>query len=459
MVERFPPPPLERLLFVRTQTERTVQEGISIVRLLDDSGSGTESSVIAGMEWATARAKVVNLSLGAGATDGTDPVSQAVNTLSAQTGALFVVAAGNCSFPWPESVSSPASADAALAVGNLARDGSRSRTSCVGPRMGDRALKPDISAPGEQIVAPRAAGTSLGEPVDDNYTSLSGTSMATPHVAGTAVLLAGEHPDWTGAQLKSQLMSTADPQPRSTLSEQGLGRVDADQSTDTTLTVDLAQLDFGDTAAPQPDPAPITKNLSYRNSGDEPITLTITSTMDKAGPAPTPAAAQVVVPAHGQVSVPVTADPDTSEGFFTGRVVATPAAGDPLVTGFRWQRKPQLFKVKFTGIDSVGGPARTLLTGGRLDGKVPIFAVMYNGELELELPPGTYSVTSEIDTAATDTTPDTAAILSEPEFIVSGDTSIVLDARKAVPVSRSVQGQGGLRPESNDMVLDRTAAD
>jgi hypothetical protein len=37
--------------------------------------------------------------------------------------------------------------------------------------MGDRALKPEISAPGEQIVAPRAAGTSLGEPVDDNYTS------------------------------------------------------------------------------------------------------------------------------------------------------------------------------------------------------------------------------------------------------------------------------------------------
>jgi subtilisin family serine protease len=141
-------------------------------KVLDDSGSGTESSVIAGMEWATAQgAKVVNLSLGAGPTDGTDPVSQAVNTLSAQTGALFVVAAGNSFFPWPESVSSPASADAALAVGNLARDGSLSRTSCVGPRMGDRALKPEISAPGEQIVAPRAAGTSLGEPVDDNYTS------------------------------------------------------------------------------------------------------------------------------------------------------------------------------------------------------------------------------------------------------------------------------------------------
>ncbi len=68
-------------------------------KVLDDQGSGSESGVIAGMEWAVAQgAKVVNLSLGGGPTDGTDPVSQALDTLSAQSGALFVVAAGNCFF-------------------------------------------------------------------------------------------------------------------------------------------------------------------------------------------------------------------------------------------------------------------------------------------------------------------------------------------------------------------------
>ena len=63
-----------------------------------------------------------------------------------------------------------------------------------GPRLGDGALKPDVVAPGVGITAARAAGTSLGTPVDELYTSLDGTSMATPHVAGLAAILKDEHP-------------------------------------------------------------------------------------------------------------------------------------------------------------------------------------------------------------------------------------------------------------------------
>ncbi|MFI6673763.1 S8 family peptidase [Kribbella sp. NPDC050470] len=93
-------------------------------KVLDDEGSGTDSSIIAGMEWAAAQgAKVVNVSLGGEPTDGTDPVAQAVNTLSRQTGALFVVAAGNCFDTTPGQIDSPASADAALAVANLTWSG------------------------------------------------------------------------------------------------------------------------------------------------------------------------------------------------------------------------------------------------------------------------------------------------------------------------------------------------
>ncbi|RAO36227.1 Minor extracellular protease vpr [Micromonospora noduli] len=65
-------------------------------KVLDDGGSGYSSSIIAGMEWAAhSGAKVVSMSLGGDPTDGTDPMSQAVNDLTAETGALFVVAAGN----------------------------------------------------------------------------------------------------------------------------------------------------------------------------------------------------------------------------------------------------------------------------------------------------------------------------------------------------------------------------
>jgi len=65
-------------------------------KVLDDFGFGSESGIIAGMEWAARqRAKVVNLSLGGEPTDGTDPMSQAVNRLTSQYRTLFVVAAGN----------------------------------------------------------------------------------------------------------------------------------------------------------------------------------------------------------------------------------------------------------------------------------------------------------------------------------------------------------------------------
>ena len=65
--------------------------------MLDDDGSGQDSWILAGMEWAARdqHAKIISMSLGAGPTDGTDPMSQAVNELSAETGALFVIAAGN----------------------------------------------------------------------------------------------------------------------------------------------------------------------------------------------------------------------------------------------------------------------------------------------------------------------------------------------------------------------------
>jgi hypothetical protein len=77
-------------------------------------------------------------------------------------------------------------------------------------------LKPDITAPGVGIVAARVKGTPVGDldPVDDFYSRLSGTSMATPHVAGAAAILAQEYPDWTARQLKAVLMSTATPTSR-----------------------------------------------------------------------------------------------------------------------------------------------------------------------------------------------------------------------------------------------------
>ncbi|WP_433519475.1 S8 family serine peptidase [Nonomuraea sp. CA-143628] len=164
----------------------------------------SDSAVLAGMEWAATevKAKVVSMSLGGPDTPEADPVEQAVNTLSERTGTLFVISAGNSGAQAP--VSTPGSADAALTVGAVDDHDRVAGFSSRGPREGDHAIKPDITAPGVDIMAAEAGGT---------YVERSGTSMAAPHVAGAAAIMAQRHPDWTGQQLKAALIGSAAPTP------------------------------------------------------------------------------------------------------------------------------------------------------------------------------------------------------------------------------------------------------
>jgi hypothetical protein len=163
------------------------------------------------MQWAVAQgADVVNMSLGGDVSDGTDVVSRAVDELSASSSTLFVIAAGNAGSA-PSTITAPGAAGSALTVGAVDGSDQMAYFSSRGPRPGDHALKPDVTAPGVGIVAARAAGTTMGDPVDANYVAASGTSMATPHVAGSAALLLQLHPSWTPADVKSALMSTAAP--------------------------------------------------------------------------------------------------------------------------------------------------------------------------------------------------------------------------------------------------------
>ena len=133
------------------------------------------------------------------------------------------------------------------------RDDNLADFSSRGPRLGDNGLKPEITAPGVGIVAARAAGTTMGTPVDDAYTRASGTSMATPHVAGAAAILAQEHPDWTAGKLKDALVSTTKANPALTVFEQGGGRVDVaralSQRVYGSATADFGRVHAGDAVA------------------------------------------------------------------------------------------------------------------------------------------------------------------------------------------------------------------
>ncbi|WP_406361044.1 S8 family serine peptidase [Streptomyces sp. NBC_01579] len=403
-----------------------------IGKVLGDDGSGGESEVIAGMEWAAAQgAKVVNMSLGADMqTDGTDPMSLAVNEISRSSGALFVVAAGN-SGPGPTTVGSPGAADAALTVGAVDRDDKLASFSSRGPRFGDRAAKPDITAPGVGIVAARAAGTLLGDPVGDHYVKMSGTSMATPHVAGAAALLAGQHPEWGAEELKNALISTSRTASDQVPTEQGGGRVDVKAAISapvtTTGTIVLGPVDR--------DSSPVERAgvIRYTNHSDDEVSLNLRAALATRGGKALPAqaltlGAETVRVAPGATAeVPVGIDPSkAARGSYYGYVTATSADGVPVHTTVSlWVRAP-MHKLTIESHGPTGDPIRWELLnlfGGDAETQVASL-----DPLVVDVEEGTY----QVDGTTVEWTATGARMIQvvEPEVKVTKDMTVTLDTRK-----------------------------
>ncbi|HEY4582077.1 MAG TPA: S8 family serine peptidase [Lysobacter sp.] len=158
------------------------------VRVLGCNGSGTNSGVIAGIDWVRSnhvKPAVANMSLGGGASSAVDT---AVNNL-ANAGVTVVVAAGNdssnaCNY-------SPARASGAITVGSTTSTDARSSFSNYGSCL-------DLFAPGSSIKSAWYTGTSATN-------TISGTSMASPHVAGAAALYLQRVPSATPSQVRSWL--------------------------------------------------------------------------------------------------------------------------------------------------------------------------------------------------------------------------------------------------------------
>ncbi|MGH3679719.1 MAG: S8 family peptidase [Natronosporangium sp.] len=310
---------------------------LRIGKVCGDSGGCPGDAILAGMEWAAmSGATVVNMSLGGGATDGTDPLSMMVNRLTQQYGTLFSIAAGNAG-PDRYTVGAPGAADAALTVAAIDKSDQMAEFSSRGPRVGDHAAKPDLAAPGVGIIAARAAGTAMGTVVDDFYTAASGTSMATPHVTGAVAVAAQRHPDLSGPQLKHLLMGTAYELGHH-LYAQGSGRVDVDGAVDATVYTS-GSVGFG--RLPYLSDQPATRTITLSNATDAPVTVSLTGSL--ADPEGNPAVPglltlssdQVTVPANGQVPVEATVDSsvlgeDGAFGVYLGSVAVTGEDGEEL---------------------------------------------------------------------------------------------------------------------------------
>jgi serine protease AprX len=195
------------------------------VKVLDSQGSGYDSVIIQGIEWCLKNRKRYNirvLSMSLGGTAATpckdDVLCQAVNEAVRQ-GIVVAVSAGN-SGPGAGTIETPGISRLAITVGatddhnkvNPAQDTVASFSS-RGPAKGNL-VKPDIVAPGVSIISLRAPGSTLDREYVDSrvgtsYFKLSGTSMSTPIVAGTAAQLLQKYPRWTPAQVKASLRTHA----------------------------------------------------------------------------------------------------------------------------------------------------------------------------------------------------------------------------------------------------------
>ncbi|MFD9523090.1 S8 family serine peptidase [Streptomyces sp. NPDC059979] len=405
---------------------------LAIGKVLSDVGIGTESGIIAGLEWAAVaeRAKIINMSLGnASAHTQDDPMSQAVNALSAQTGALFVIAAGN-SGPGPTTVNAPGTAASALTVGAVDATDAMAGFSSSGPRAGDGGLKPDLTAPGVSVLAARSQHL----PGEGPYTAKSGTSMATPHVAGAAALLAGKHPDWTGQQLKDALMSTTKPTADTSAYRGGTGRTDVAAAFRAQITASGA-IDTG-LIKWSADPQPAEHKITYTNTGDSAVTLQL-AVDRQAAPAGlfTLKADSVTVPARASAQVSLAVDPRGAPiGGHTGQVLAKDSAGTVLahtVLNARTESEHHdlTLRAKDRGGKPMTGTAMIVPAGApyqRQSLTVP------EAGLTLHLPRDHYSVTMFTDVeGAHGTHSKGMALLGDPEVELTAPRSVTFDASQA----------------------------
>ncbi|MEU8621036.1 S8 family serine peptidase [Streptomyces sp. NPDC048623] len=412
-------------------------------KVLNDWGSGATSWIIAGMQWAVDnKADVVSMSLGNPTpTDCTDPMSTAAEQLAQSKGTLFVIAAGN-SGPSLNTVSSPGCAPSVLTVGAVDRDDSTAYFSSRGPALISHTLKPEIAAPGVTISAAAMGGRGVYA-----YRSMSGTSMATPHVAGAAAVVKQRHPDWTAQQIKAALVSSAKASVPGDVRETGGGRLDVKAAIDATV-LGAPAVQGGGFDWPQSSADRSTVAVPYTNTTDRPVRLGLSvqrvtgnDGTDVRSPLARLGADSVTVPAGATVEVPLVLDPAAhlepgQYGDITGRVLAT-ADGVGVSTPFSLYVQPETVTLKVELVDRLGKPAAGTSSLDVIGTDTATGERRYNGGAavqEYRLRPGAYFLSSYVvtpDAGEGAKLADSLTYLSRPQLKLQKDTTVVLDARDA----------------------------
>jgi subtilisin family serine protease len=311
--------------------------------------AGVEAAVKDGMD-------VINLSLGEAEIDpARDLVTTAINA-AADSGVVPVIAAGNDFEDFGRgSVSSPGNAAKAITVAAVTKQLAIASFSSSGPTPVSLGMKPDVAAPGAEI-------TSSVPPSNGTWASFSGTSMASPHVAGAAALLLQRHPDWTVAQVKSALVLTGKPVPSVAnelpTTRTGGGLVQVPTANTPLIFAAPADLSFGLLRTG----SQATRSVTLTDAGGGAGAWTATVAL-QGGPSCATVAVPPTVAVPGRLDVTAAASASAPEADVTGFVVLT--------LGSTTRRIPFWFRVESPKLASEPATALTApgLRKGQMRGK------------------------------------------------------------------------------------------
>ncbi|HVE40579.1 MAG TPA: S8 family serine peptidase [Planctomycetota bacterium] len=281
---------------------------LAMGKVLDDNGSGSTSWIAAGIDWAvsTSGSKIISMSFGGG---GTTALRNSVNA-AWNNGILLVAAAGNSN---SSTVEFPAGYPNVMSVASTDAQGVRSSFSTYGSTV-------DIAAPGSSITSTWATSTT-------SYSTLSGTSMATPHVAGVAALLWAHVPDASNALVRLRLETS--PTKKVAMPDGGqIPLLDALAALNSTATLPEVTVTATDPDASEDatEPGVFTIRRSGSTTGDLVITFTVSGSA-ASGTDYASLGTSVTIPS-GAASATVTLQP-VDDGIIEGSetVILTLAAG------------------------------------------------------------------------------------------------------------------------------------
>jgi hypothetical protein len=278
----------------------------------------------------------------------------------------------------------------------------------------------------------------------------SGTSMATPHVAAAAAILAQAHPGWDGERLKTALTSTAQPIAAS-IYGQGAGRLDVTRAIAQPVYVAAGNLGFGFLTWPN-EQAAMARAVTLHNDGDAAVVLDLALriTDERGNPAPagmfTLDTSRVSLPPGERRDVTVTMQPLARTAGLYGGWLEASNESVRVVAAIGAEQEPERYELRLRQTWRTGKPAIDAFAYvvETVTGDLQLIETFgATGIVTLRMPPGTYTVIARLgDEPDEDGTLTQQAILIESEIALAADTSIELDAARALPLTVSVDRPG-----------------